>query len=108
VNLREFAVLEAMNIATTQHQVPPPRGACFADRLRWDGYRATAAEVAQTLIDDDRLAELGAFLYLSPREVGAMLGRMALGLPERREPLVEKVTSRHWRMTDAGVKALSS
>ena len=113
MNLREFAVLDAMNIATTQHQVASPRGAWrgigLAERLRWSGYRATAAQVAAALEDDDRLAELGMFLRLTPREVGVMLGRMSKGhQPYRREALVERVTTRHWRLTDAGVRVLSA
>lgn len=94
MTLRELAVLDAMNIATTQY------------RRRGHDFEATCAEVAETLDTDDRLQEYD--LALTTLQVGAVLRRMAQGWPHRREPLVEKIDSRRWHLTDAGVRVLSA
>lgn len=89
MNLRQFAILEAMNIATARH-------------MHNGAYRATAKQISDVLRDDPRLSELP---WLNPRAIGAMLGDMA-SERERSEALVEKVTTRHWCMTRAGVRTL--
>ena len=110
MNLREFVILDAMNIATARYQRHPRdwKTKSLAERLRYRGFQATAAQVAEVLLEDERLAEIGQFTHLTSREVGETLGRMAQGYPERRAPLVEKLDTRHWRLTDAGVEALSA
>jgi hypothetical protein len=100
VNAREYAVLEALNIASTIHG-------------RWDKvareriYQASAVEIADVLVADERIAADFTFV-LDARSVGALLGAMAGSYPQRRAPLVERVTTRRWGLTDAGIEVLTA
>lgn len=90
---REFAVLEAVNIASTQYKLTPHT------------YEATAAQIAHVHNTDERL--IGAWpTYLDSRQVGETLKALGSGWPTRPTPLVEKVSTRRWRLTKAGVDVL--
>lgn len=88
MNAREFYVLEAMNIATTRY------------KRKGHGFEATAAQIAEVLNTDERIAPLTSL------QVGATLRALAQGLPKRRAPLVERVDTRRWRLSRAGLEVL--
>jgi hypothetical protein len=101
MRMRELAVLEALNIASTRHSRHDPNEP-------GRGYQATAAQIAEVLATDERFAEYG--LDLSARQIGATLaalhdrGRGTYSkLPEA---LVERVGSRRWRLSQGGVDGL--
>lgn len=89
---REFAILQAVNIATAKHRRPG------------HGFEATAAEIAETLNNDHHLAEYG--VKANTRSLGASLWRMSQGEPVRPAPLVERFDARRWRLTKAGLAVL--
>jgi hypothetical protein len=88
----EFEILDVLNIASTIHMHP---------KL---GYRATALHIAAVGKTDPRFG----YDWMTSVKVGRRLGVMAKGWPTRLAPLVEKVDSRHWRLTDAGLRALGA
>lgn len=92
MNLREYEVLDGLNIASTIH---------MAER---DAYKATAAQIAEVMRDDPRMG----YAWATARNVGAILRGLSREWPFRRAPLVEKVDTRNWRLTAAGVRVLSA
>lgn len=94
MNLREFQVLDGLNIASTRH----------SRHLIRHGFECTAAQLADVMVSDPRFG----YDWATPRSVGAVLRGLARSWPHRREPLVEKVDSRRWHLTDAGVRVLSA
>lgn len=98
MNLREYQVLDATNIATAVHS-------------RWvkgEGhhYQATAAQIAETMLTDDRYGP--EYAWATSRIVGAILTGLAKDWPARREPLVERVGTKKWCLTDAGARVLNA
>jgi ABC-type tungstate transport system substrate-binding protein len=93
---REYAVLNAVNVATTQWRRPG------------HDFEATAEQIAETLMTDERFAIYAAMVDgwpLSGRQVGATLG--AMGAEGRiYGPLVERVDTRRWRLADKGLEVL--
>lgn len=94
MNDREWFVLNAVNIATTRYRRPG------------NGYEATAEQIAEVFNFDDRLNWHG--MVLGTRQVGETLKYMAQGWPRRHQPLVEKIDSRRWHLTDAGARVLNA
>lgn len=91
----QFFVLWAANIATTHYRRPGHE------------FEATAAQIAEYVRSDAE--EYGTpYGDADAVWVGARLRLMAMGCPTRPEPLVERVDTRRWRMTKAGVKVLSA
>ena len=93
MNAREFYVLEAVNIATTRYK-------------RKGHYEATAAQIAEVLNTDERIG--CPFFPLTSLQVGATLRQLARDWPARRSPLVERVDTRRWRLSSAGLEVLSA
>jgi len=96
VTHRELAVLDALNIASTRY------------RRKGNDYEATAAQIAKVLNTDERIQGTVTIPRLTPVEVGASLRLLGQGHPTRRAPLVEKIDTRRWRLTDTGVSVLSA
>lgn len=95
---REYAVLNAVNIATTQW------------RRKGHDFEATAEQIAETLATDERFAGYAAMVDgwpLSGRQVGATLGALA---SDKRiyGPLVERVGTRRWKLADKGLDVLAA
>lgn len=95
MNYREFAVLDAVNIATTRYRRPG------------HDFEATARQIAIVLNTDPRIRDDYTVQH-TVAEVGATLRALSQGWPRRREPLVEKIDSRRWHLTDAGVRVLGA
>lgn len=86
MNVHHAAVLDALNIASTQHYTG------------LHGYRATAAQIAEVLNEDPRYREAYAFT-LTPAQVARDLGALA----RLDRPLVERAPGRScWRLTADG------
>ena len=96
MNLREYMVLDALNIASTVH----------GRFVKGEGrhYQATAAQIAETMLTDDRYGP--EYDWATPGAVAMCLRQLAKGYPERREPLVERATTKKWRLTRAGCRVL--
>lgn len=95
MNLREYVVLDVLNIASTQY-------------MRDGEFQASAAEMVETFRTDSRYQAERRIMGFNAASMGASLGRLSRGHPTRRESLVERVGSRRWQLTAAGVKVLSS
>lgn len=101
MNLREYVVLDALNIASTQYG-------------KWDReaherhFQATTAQIVEVFKTDSRFVAERRIMGFNTRSMGASLGRLGRGMPIRREPLVRRVGTKKWRLTDAGVKVLSA
>lgn len=104
MTLRRFAILEALNIAST----------IYGRKLYGQplAYEASAQEIADTLIQDERFEEyvwLWNGLGPSAREVGHALGVLARNYPFRKlGPLVERAGSRKWKLTSDGCAVLNA
>lgn len=95
MNVREYALLETLNIAST----------IYAQRHPVFRFEATAVQVANTLATDERLiADFG--FTMSPRQISARFAIMALGRPRRPEPLVKAIVPNKWALTQAGCKVM--
>jgi hypothetical protein len=92
VNAREFYVLDAMNVATTRY------------KRRGHGFEATAAQIAEVLNTDERFG--CPFFPLTSLQVGTTLRALAQDWSKRRAPLVERVDTRRWRLSRAGLEVL--
>ena len=95
MNLREFVVLDVLNIASTKHQ-------------RDGEFQASAAEMIEVFRADGRWEAERQIMGFNERLMGASLGHLSRGWPTRREPLVERHGSRRWRLTNAGVRVLGA
>lgn len=89
MNLREFCVMEVLNIASTHYAVYAP------DVLRPLSplvYAATAAQVLETLWSDTFFEgkEFEVIKDMTVHQISATLGRLARGYPVRHEPLVAR------------------
>ena len=89
MNHRELAVLCAVNTASSRY------------RRKGHDYEATCAQITDVFNNEDDVQE---GWPLTTLEVGATLRSMV----NRREPLVEKIDSRRWHLTDAGVRVLNA
>lgn len=111
MNLREYCILEVLNIASTKYSEYSPS---ILRPLQPLLYQATAAEVRIVLLEDDRF-EVERLIIgdLTVRQIGATLGRLARYRANRirSEPLVERpkdCTRDKWALTKAGVAILSA
>lgn len=91
MNIFEFRVLQAANVATARYQRPG------------HDFEATSGQIAYVL-----RTEFAAGWARNGRNVGPSLCFMADGYPRRREALVEKIPGRpnRWRLTRAGASVL--
>lgn len=94
MTLHEYRVLAALNIASARHA--RPKYVCGRDS---QGFEATAAQVAEVYQEQNPGPGFTAI------EVGAALRelRRARG---GREPMVERVGTRKWRMTSHGARVM--
>jgi hypothetical protein len=98
MNLREYTVLEVLNIASTIYQ-------------RDGQFQASAVEMVEVFNTDRRFEAERRIMGFSVRSMGGSLGRLAGGKnawPVRSQPLVERVGSRRWKLTRAGVGVLNA
>lgn len=99
---REWAVLNAVNIATTKCRRPG------------HDFEATAAQIAHTLQWDERLRCYQALIAsdggwpLSGHQVGATLGALADNERGHFGALVRRVDTRRWRLTSIGARVLGA
>lgn len=96
MTLNEFAVLDALNIASTRQPAPG------------EDFWGTAAGVAEVLRTDDRFKD---YPKLDARACGYVLRACVARPGVTRTPLVEQVGRRHggalkWRLTRAACQAL--
>lgn len=107
MNLREFIVLQAMNIATTDHgrRYPTADGGSY-----WE-FEATAKQIAECINHDEWFRKHFGEHEMNSRQVGAILGALNRVYPNRNylaRPLVRRVSQsrKTWQLTNAGVKVI--
>ena len=95
MNLREFVILDVLNIASTIHG--------------HDGvYQATAAEIVEVFRTDPRWEAERRIMGFNARSVGASLGRLRRTRAAWQPPLVQHVGNNGWALTPAGLDVLAA
>jgi hypothetical protein len=94
MTIEEFAVLSAVNIASTRHQIGQE-------------FQATARQIAEVLNTDDRLRVDFPDVELTPLQTGQHLRyladeRWAFGA------LVQRVGTKKWQLTSSGARVLGA